>query len=354
MNHLVRDFSYDLLLLFFILGIWRYWTNAVWGNGNLWGAIGRLVAATALIVAWPEIYHYTILITNAATDMFFQQLPSADQLGEAVVEFFYDDVAFAATNKVGTLIPFDWILELILNSAVGIAMLVAMSAYFVERAVALIMIVMAYVLAPLFIVCLVSPDTERYTSDFLKHFGEVALWGFIWGGLTVMLAFSIKEDLGLNSPIYMLTNNATMPITSNPRVHWFVILLMFGIMQAMLQVPRYLSRGSFSAKFGILELGFAAHEAKHALGMLYGTHGLYTQLRHAIRDPNGHRWPLRLPNVKPADAAKYANQVSTGDAYGQKHLRVWPPAVPPSLKPQQTADYYPHKRLAPRWLLHKR
>ena len=52
LNHIVRDFSYDLLLLFFILGIWRYWTNSVWGNGNLWGAVGRIAAATGAIVAW--------------------------------------------------------------------------------------------------------------------------------------------------------------------------------------------------------------------------------------------------------------------------------------------------------------
>ncbi len=216
------------------------------------------------------------------------------------------------------MIPFDWILELVLGLAVSIAMLVSLIAYFVEKAIQLVLIIMAYVFGPFFIVMLVSPDTERYTSDFLKMFGEATCWNFIWSGLVTIMIYLIQSGTQTNSPIYMLTNNVTLPVTSNPQNPWFVLLLMLGIMQAMLQVPGYLSRGGVSAKFGILELGFAAYQAKRALGMLYGTHGLYTQLRHAIRDPNSHRWPLNLPNVKAADAAKYSGQVSAGDAYGQK------------------------------------
>ena len=318
LNHIVRDFSYDLLLLFFILGIWRYWTNSVWGNGNLWGAVGRIVTATATIVAWPEIYHYTILIGNLANDLFIQNLPPPDQLGADVVTFFYNVVAFPATEKTGLLIPFDWVLELVINLAIGLAMLVSLIVFFVEKAIQLTIVVMAYVFGPFFIVCICSPDTERYVSDFLKVFVEACAWNFIWGGLISILMYTIEEGMKTDSPIYMLTNNATIPVTSNPNNPWFVLLLMLGIMQAMLQVPGYISRGTLSAKPGILELGFAAYQAKRIIGGLYGTHGLYTQMRHALRDPNSHRWPLNLPKVNGANYAALQNQVGTGDKFGQK------------------------------------
>src|SRR6185369_256926 len=55
----------DLLLLLFILCIWKFWADAAWrGGGNLMGAVGRLIFTAGLLLAWPTIYAFEIQISN--------------------------------------------------------------------------------------------------------------------------------------------------------------------------------------------------------------------------------------------------------------------------------------------------
>ncbi len=55
----------DLLLLLFILAIWKYWADAAWrGGAGLMGSVGRLIFTAALLLAWPTIYAFIIQITN--------------------------------------------------------------------------------------------------------------------------------------------------------------------------------------------------------------------------------------------------------------------------------------------------
>ena len=130
--------------------------------------------------------------------------------------------------------------------------------------------------------------------------------------------YTIEEGMKADSPIYMLTNNATIPVTSNPNNPWFVLLLMLGIMQAMLQVPRYISRGTLGAKPGILQMGFAAYQAKRIIGGLYGTTDfiLNSGMLCAILTVTAGQ--LNLPKVDGAQYAALQNQVGTGDKFGKK------------------------------------
>ncbi len=286
LNHLVRNFSYDLLLLFFIMAIWRAWNGAIWGNGRMWGAIGRIIAASACIIAWPEIYHYTIMVANYASNLFLQDMVNRPQeIGDAVVKFFFDAVAFKGINSTNSMIPFDWVFELVVNMAIGLATIVSLGAYFVEKAIQLTIIVMAYVFGPLFLVCLASPDTESYTSSFLRLFVEATMWNFIWGGLTELLVYVVNQGQTTGSPFAQISQ-AAGSVTGDPQNPWFILLLVLGILQAMLQVPGYLSKGQLRAQGGILEMAFAAAQLQRIIGMFYGTGGLYTALRHGLSNQN--------------------------------------------------------------------
>ncbi|MBP7579112.1 MAG: hypothetical protein KA794_20515, partial [Candidatus Obscuribacter sp.] len=81
----------DLLLLLFIMCIWKYWADAAWrGGGNLMGAVGRLIFTAGLMLAWPTIYAFEIQITNEMIKAVY--FNSADQVAML-------DAAMAAAVK---------------------------------------------------------------------------------------------------------------------------------------------------------------------------------------------------------------------------------------------------------------
>ena len=99
----VRNASYGGHLLLFIFSIYRYWNNAVWGNGGLWSAVGRLITATVVLIAWPEIYHYTIMLANGTNDVFASQIATnPDKLGQTVVTWIVTLSIFQATRDKHT------------------------------------------------------------------------------------------------------------------------------------------------------------------------------------------------------------------------------------------------------------
>src|SRR5205823_5549232 len=66
----------DLLLLLFILCIWKFWAEASWqGDGNLMGPVGRLIFTAGLLLAWPTIYAFEIQITNEMIQAAYANTP---------------------------------------------------------------------------------------------------------------------------------------------------------------------------------------------------------------------------------------------------------------------------------------
>ena len=85
----------DLLLLLFILTIWKYWAEAAWrGGAGLMGAVGRLIFTSGLMIAWPTLYAFEIQITNEMIKAIY--FNSADQLQQL-------DVALAEVVKGGLI-----------------------------------------------------------------------------------------------------------------------------------------------------------------------------------------------------------------------------------------------------------
>ena len=80
-------------------------------------------------------------------------------------------------------------IELIINLATAIAMFVALLGYFVEKAIQLTLVIMAYIFAPFFLVAFTSPDTARGAENFVRIFVEACIWNFVWSGLTALFWF---------------------------------------------------------------------------------------------------------------------------------------------------------------------
>jgi hypothetical protein len=85
----------DLLLLLFILAIWKYWAEASWrGGGNLMGAVGRLIFTAGLMLAFPTLYAFEIQISNEMIKAIY--FNSSDQV-------MMLDAALASAIKGGIL-----------------------------------------------------------------------------------------------------------------------------------------------------------------------------------------------------------------------------------------------------------
>ncbi len=212
----VRDLSNDLLLLFFIFGIWRYWTQAAWGGGQtMLSAVGRIIATEGLIIAWPTLYHYAILISNACINVFVPIQPNsqyANELGMAVFNAIkagltplaFDWVSIPQTlaqfPNVGITTTLTSIASTVAVSFVGLivtllllsALLVGLVSFLILKITQLVTIIAAFVFGPFFLTFLVSPDTEGYTSNFVTSFLEVSLWTFIWAGFLRMLILILQ------------------------------------------------------------------------------------------------------------------------------------------------------------------
>ncbi len=191
----VRNLSNDLLLLFFILSIWRYWANAAWKAGSLMGAIGRIVVAASATTAWPTIYHYVILISNSLTQYLLNQnVLNAETISNAVAgaisEIATGGAAFGFVNSLlssgqinpGTIIavPVVAVAQLLLVAAIGLAIISSLIVFFTMKVIQIIIVVAAFVFGPFFLCFLVSPDTSSTPSSFIRGFVETSLWTFVW------------------------------------------------------------------------------------------------------------------------------------------------------------------------------
>jgi len=326
----------DLLLLLFILCIWKYWAEAAWrGGGNLMGAVGRLIFTAGLMLAWPTIYAFEIQITNEMIKAVY--FNSADQVAML-------DAAMAAAVKaglvagagllanatapiggqvfggllaggaggivLGTVGGFVAFVGLIIYLIVGGILVAELIYILVLKAIQTALLCAQYMFAPIFLVFFALPDTENVTSGFVRSFVEVSLWTFVWVGMLKILVVVVLSDF-------------------NP---WGKIVMAVGVLQLMIQVPSFLARAQISPMSDFVSAGLVTGGilgAGKALSNVVSNRGMH--LANAIGNfgfagakgaPKSQSVDLNSPNdVANPDLLKKQRQASstgTVDGQGQK------------------------------------
>ena len=272
----------DLLLLLFILCIWKYWAEAAWrGGGNLMGAVGRLIFTAGLLLAWPTIYAFEIQITNEMIKTIY--FNSADQVamldaamaaavkgglvakaallanatapvaGQVLGGVLAGGAGGIVLGTVGSLISFAGLIIYLVLGGVLIAELVYI---LVLKAIQTALLTAQYMFAPIFLVFFAVPDTESVTSGFVRSFVEVSLWTFVWVGLLKIMVIVILSNF-------------------NP---WGKIVMAIGILQIMIQVPSFLSRAQISPMSDFISAGLITGgllSAGKALGSTLGSRAMH-------------------------------------------------------------------------------
>ncbi|MBX9690333.1 MAG: hypothetical protein K2X27_26705 [Candidatus Obscuribacterales bacterium] len=254
----------DLLLLLFILCIWKFWADASWGGaGNLMGPVGRLIFTAGLLLAWPTLYAFEIQISNEMIKAIY--FNSADQvlmLDYALAQAVKGGVIAAGAGATSVFAP------LLANLAIPVAgqfvgslfyfasimiftilggILIAELVYIlILKAVQTALLTAQYMFAPIFLVFFATPDTENYATGFVRAFVETSLWTFVWVGLLKVMTIILFSDF-------------------NP---WGKILIAIGVLQLMIQVPSFLGRAQISPMSDFVTAGLVFGTFSKALGGL--------------------------------------------------------------------------------------
>jgi hypothetical protein len=262
----------DLLLLLFILCIWKYWADAAWrGGAGLMGAVGRLIFTAGLLLAWPTIYAFEIQITNEMIKAIY--FNSADQvimldaaMAAAVKGGLVAGVGLLANTfapvlgsvaggiaaggaggmvlgTVGGIVAFAGLIIYLVLGGILIAELVYI---LVLKAIQTALLTAQYMFAPIFIVFFATPDTESVCSGFCKSFVEVSLWTFVWVGLLKILVIILFSDF-------------------NP---WGKIVMAVGVLQLMIQTPSFMARAQISPMSDFISAGLVTGGLMKGLGAL--------------------------------------------------------------------------------------
>lgn len=239
---LMRAIAIGLLLILFILTIWKYWTDASWKNGhNLMGAVARLITTAGLILFWPVISEHYVQITNEMIDWIFQSidLSSLNIALDRIVDYAVNGaagliaglagavLARTATTSVGAISggALQWAGAFLYFIFLGVIIYQTIS-FLVLKAVQTALMMAQFMFAPLFLCFFVSPDTERITATFVKSCIEVSLWTFVWVGLLRILVVLLVA-----------------PASS---MAWGQFIMMIGILQIMISVPQFLAQAQIS------------------------------------------------------------------------------------------------------------
>lgn len=241
----------DLLLLLFILAIWKYWAEASWrGGGNLMGAVGRLIFTSGLMLAFPTLYAFEIQITNEMIKaIYFNSSDQVMMLDSALASAVRGGIlagvgglasAFAPLlggfglgvigGTVGEVFAFAGLVIFLVLGGILIAELIYI---LVLKAIQTALLTAQYMFAPVFLVFFACPDTENVCSGFIKSWIETSLWTFVWVGLLKILVIIMFSDY-------------------NP---WGKILMAVGVLQMMIQVPTFLARAQISPMSDFISAG---------------------------------------------------------------------------------------------------
>lgn len=241
----------DLLLLLFILCIWKYWADAAWrGGAGLMGSVGRLIFTAGLLLAWPTIYAFIIQISNEMIQaIYFNSADDIMRLDAAMASAVKGGLmagagllahAFApviaggagglALGLVGEIVAFAGLVIYLIIGGILIAQLVYI---LVLKAIQTALLTAQYMFGPIFLVFFATPDTENVASGYVKSFVEVSLWTFVWVGLLKIMVIILFSDF-------------------NP---WGKIVMAIGVLQLMIQVPSFLARAQISPMSDFVSAG---------------------------------------------------------------------------------------------------
>jgi hypothetical protein len=249
----------DLLLLLFILCIWKFWVEASWrGGAGMMGAVGRLIATAGLMLAWPTIYAFEIQITNEMIKaIYFNSADQVVMLDSAMAAVIKGGLlattglvanAFAPVigavaggalgggagglvmGTVGDIVGFAGLIIYLILGGILIAELVYI---IVLKAIQTALLTAQYMFAPIFLVFFATPDTESVATGFVRSFVEVSLWTFVWVGLLKIMVIIIFSQF-------------------NP---WGKIVMAVGVLQLMIQVPSFLARAQISPMSDFISAG---------------------------------------------------------------------------------------------------
>ncbi len=306
----------DLLLLLFILCIWKFWAEAAWrGGGHILGAVGRLIFTAGLMLAWPTIYAFEIQITNEMIQAIYftggDQITQLDValtaavkaglvattglLANAFAPVIGGAVGGAVGGTVGGLIAFA---GLVIYLILGVVLITQIVYILVLKAIQTGLLTAQYMFAPIFLVFFATPDTENITAGFVRSFCEVSLWTFVWVGLLKIMVIILYSQF-------------------NP---WGKITMAVGILQIMIQVPTFLARAQISPMSDFISAGLItgglmkgasalANKASGAMtqfsryvtGDMYGARGMPTSKKVGMENtPTGAANPELMESLKGA------------------------------------------------------
>ena len=255
----------DLLLLLFILCIWKFWAEASWkGAGNLMGPVGRLIFTAGILLAWPTMYAFEIQISNEMIKAIWFNTP--DQvlmLEHTLAQAIKGGLIAAGAGATMVLAPIASKLALggTAGGLVGGTFYFASSLVFtilggiliteiiyilVLKAIQTALLTAQYMFGPIFLVFFATPDTESYAVTYVKAFVETSLWTFVWVGLLKVMTIVMYSDF-------------------NP---WGKVLVAIGVLQLMIQVPTFMGKAQISPASDFLSPEFAMKRITGALNDL--------------------------------------------------------------------------------------
>lgn len=244
----------DLLLLLFVLAIWRYWTEAAWKGGmGVMGAVGRLIFTFGITLAWPTLCSLEIQLSNEMIQGLWSNGNDQGQLldltlsGAVKTGILASSVLMARAflPTLGTWMPVHWgvaiggvisMIGLIVLFILGTILIIQLVIMLVAKAIQTALIAAQFIFAPIFLVFFAIPDTEAVASGFVKACIEVSLWTFAWVGLLKLMTILLLSSF---SP-------------------WGKIVIAVGILHIMIQVPSFLARASISPLSPFISPGLIA------------------------------------------------------------------------------------------------
>jgi hypothetical protein len=276
----------DLLLLIFMLCIWKYWAEAQWrGMVNILSPVLRLISTSAILMCFPTLYGFVIQVSNEMVQaIWFNGTGDIQQLNNAIATSLSSSFvagsagllqAFApilfktVAGKIGPQLvaggfPFP---EFVTGSMLITGKIVAFASLFIwtllggiiiaeivcliaMKAIQQILLIAQYMFAPIFIVFFALPDTESFTVKYMYGFVITNLWSFFWVGALRILVVMLNSDF----------------------TWWGKPILLIGVLTLMIMAPSFMMSGVIEPRTPFFDpgalMGFATGGMSLAGGIL--------------------------------------------------------------------------------------